>query len=123
MKVPLVSIQSHGLSWYALDPLMSLLTKVTSSAYIHSVDQHLESFQIGLWLVLIFSQHALTTTSAETNFDYEIPPWPVTFDSGELYICQANISYTPPSGPVSAVVDCTDFSCTSVTSRLTVRVG
>ena len=80
--------------------------------------------QIGLWLVLSFLYTDVLPDSSDwaqlgTPAQHSVSPWPVVGDNGELHLCQANLTYTAPAGPASAVVDCVDYTC-SATSSLTV---
>ena len=80
--------------------------------------------QIGLWLVLSYLYTDVLPDSSDwaqlgTPAQHSVSPWPVVGDNGELHLCQANLTYTAPDGPASAVVDCEEYTC-SATSSLTV---
>ena len=109
---------------------MSLLSKVINSK-LSKMRPLLTAFpslphyaQIGLWLVLSFLYTDVLPDSSDwaqlgTPAQHSVSPWPVVGDNGELHLCQANLTYTAPAGPASAVVDCVDYTC-SATSSLTV---
>ena len=109
---------------------MSLLSKVINSKLskmrpLLTVFLSLPHYaQIGLWLVLSFLYTDVLPDSSDwaqlgTPAQHSVSPWPVVGDNGELHLCQANLTYTAPAGPASAVVDCVDYTC-SATSSLTV---
>ena len=70
--------------------------------------------KVGLWLLVSW------LGLAGSEYTHEIRSWPVSLQSGALFICQANITYhLLNTSPPQATLLCDDFSCS--TTRQTVR--
>ena len=83
-------------------------------------------YQIGLWLVLSFFYSDVLSDFSDQLTDlgtttHDIPTWPVISDTGEVFVCSGNLTFTPPNGSPSAIVSCSDHSCSRNLNRQTVK--